>query len=67
MIIYIVELLNDNEDDYNYVSTHQDFKEAVAKAKRLGAAVSKWETYNHRIRYVTMYRFNKKGELKECS
>lgn len=63
--VYIVELLNDNEDDYNFVSIHQDFSEAVAKAKRLGAVVSQWECLNHRVRFVTMY--NGEGEVIQCS
>ena len=63
--IYIVELLNSNEDDYNFVSIHQDFSEAVAKADRLGAVVSQWEVLNHRVRFVTMY--NSKGEVIQCS
>lgn len=63
--IYVVELLNSNEDDYNFVSIHQDFSEALAKADRLGAVVSQWEILNHRVRFVTMY--NSKGEVIQCS
>lgn len=53
--IYVVELLNSNKDDYNFVSIHQDFNEAIAKAKRLGAVVSQWEQCDKRIKFVTMY------------
>lgn len=63
--VYIVELLNSNQDDYNFVSIHQDFSEAIAKAKRLGAVVSQWEVLNHRVKFVTMY--NSKGEVISCS
>jgi len=58
--IYVVELLNSNQDDYNFVSIHQDFSEAVAKAKRLGAVVSQWEVVDKRVKFVTMY--NSDGE-----
>jgi hypothetical protein len=63
--VYIVELLNSNQDDYNFVSIHQDFSEALAKADRLGAVVSQWEVLNHRVRFVTMY--NSKGKVIQCS
>ena len=65
MKVYIVELLNSNKDDYNFVSIHQDFSEALAKADRLGAVVSEWETVNKRVKFITMY--NSKGEVIQCS
>jgi hypothetical protein len=62
--VYIVELLNSNQDDYNFVSIHQDFSEAVAKAERLGAVVSQWEVVDKRVKFVTMY--NGRGEVIPC-
>lgn len=59
--IYVVELLNSNKDDNNFVSIHLDFKEALAKAKRLGAVVSVWEQCDKRMKLVTMYN----GDGKE--
>lgn len=61
--VYIVELLNSNKDDYNFVSIHQDFNEALAKAKRIGAVVSVWEQCDKRMKFVTMYD----GDGKEVS
>ena len=55
MKIYVVELLNSNKADYNFVSIHTDKKEALAKASRFGAVVSEWENVDKRMRYVHMY------------
>lgn len=65
MKIYVVELLNSNKDDNNFVSIHLDFNEALAKAKRLGAVVSVWEQCDKRMKFVTMY--NGDGEEVEDS
>lgn len=65
MKIFVVELLNSNKDDNNFVSIHQDFNEALAKAKRLGAVVSVWEQCDKRMKFVTMY--NGDGEEVEDS
>ena len=59
--IYVVELLNSNKDDNNFVSIHLDFNEALAKAKRLGAVVSVWKQCDKRMKFVTMYN----GDGKE--
>jgi len=61
--IYVVELLNSNKDDNNFVSIHLDFNEALAKAKRIGAVVSVWEQCDKRMKFVTMYN----GDGKEVS
>lgn len=53
--VYVVELLNYNKDDYNFVSIHQSKEEALAKACRFGAVVSEWEVVDKRMRYVHMY------------
>ena len=55
MKIYVVELLNSNKDDYNFVSIHTDKKEALANANRLGAVTSGWENVDKRMRCVHMY------------